>query len=674
MNRSFGSYGSGNRVGPPFARPVIPTITVNTASSDPQISSELSSLQSSIADLQEHCSFNQIVDEINDLDTNLNKVISLLETVRSQGYRYQGDIDERAYQNMDHWPPQRDQATNLVQQQANVFANQLIPLSNQVQRLNAMVNNPNAVRSMIPQTRTMVTSILDSVGKAESNIHQIYSDLQDSTSTLTTRLNQIQAAYKQLEEACFKLRTGEDLVMAVPARWDKDGKDDPEGVAYLTDQRLIFEQKQKVATKKVLFVTVAAELVQQVLIDQPKATIQSVKPQNRGLLGHEDFIDVQFNDPRLGLVMIHLKGQPSKQWAAWVEKVCNGTIESERVAAGGASLKYEDLTSPMTTADLMALQSEVNGLQQAASLVDVRQELATLENDLHAQQRKLADVRAKGYAVEKNLEADLEILSAQWDRVMFSTHNNLEEQTRLLNEPLQGLQRSMAQLMGLAANPRAAQPIFLEVKSTAATVKAKLEAAQAASRAPYSAYAKEIKSFHTHLEQVSQMQSSLATASFKLMATETGIAAVPAVYTRPGMGDEKGVLVLTDMRLLWERKGPVSELVVNAALQQITNVQKEVAPANGSEFLNFSFAAGADFPSARFTLESPVADEWMKMVGRARSGDFSADRAVQIDPAEVERIRNAPKQCSNCGAAFTKPILRGQSEIICEYCGVTNRF
>ena len=60
--------------------------------------------------------------------------------------------------------------------------------------------------------------------------------------------------------------------MAVKARWDQEGDNDPEGILYLTDKRLIFERKEKVATKKVLFVTVSSQMVHEVMIDQPLAT------------------------------------------------------------------------------------------------------------------------------------------------------------------------------------------------------------------------------------------------------------------------------------------------------------------------------------------------------------------------------------------------------------------
>ena len=61
------------------------------------------------------------------------------------------------------------------------------------------------------------------------------------------------------------------------------------------------------------------------------------------------------------------------------------------------------------------------------------------------------------------------------------------------------------------------------------------------------------------------------------------------------------------------------------------------------------------------------------MISTARSDGYAEDRAVEIKKEDLERIRNAPSQCSNCGATYTAPILRGQKEITCEFCGVSVR-
>jgi hypothetical protein len=139
------------------------------------------------------------------------------------------------------------------------------------------------------------------------------------------------------------------------------------------------------------------------------------------------------------------------------------------------------------------------------------------------------------------------------------------------------------------------------------------------------------------------------------------------------MDPENGVLFLTDQRLLWEDRVGDFELKIEVPVSAITNAKEKVDEEASAEYLELTFGAGAPLDSARFLLSLPVAEEWLQMIGQARSGGYEADRAVEIDKEELERIRNAPSQCSNCGAAFTAPILRGQKEITCEFCGVATR-
>lgn len=644
---------------------------LNSSAAHPEIASEISSLQSSLNDLQNRSSLSEIFTDANSLDTSLSHLMDLLEGARKGGYVFQPDLDETACEMMDRWQSVRDQAINQAQSQAQAFQGRLVTLDGPINQLNRMIGNPTAAMPLIGAARTQINSLLNNVNQAHYNIGNIYSEVESKTLELTSRLSHIHWALKQLEEAKFTLSQGEDLYMAVACRWDLEGNDDPEGILFLTTQRLLYERKEKVATKKVLFVAVAKELVQEVMIDHMLKNLTSVKAQTKGLFGHQDFIEVEFTDKKLGVVSLHINGQDSKSWAEWIEKSRSGKLDNER--ASGSGLSYADLTGPLTTSDVMAVQNEVAELMDEVALKAVYSELANLENEMRSLERKLAGLRARGYMIEKSLEADITILASQWDRVKGNAEKTIEGQSRMLAEQMTSINASLGRLVGMSGNLESARPHFMQLKSAVASLEASADAADAAVIGQFDAYADEVEALAAHLDWVDWMLDALETASFRLLATESGVAAVEAVYARPGLEPENGILFLSDQRLLWEDRVGAFELKIDVPLQQVEEVQKNTAEESGQEFLDVSLGTGAPYPSARFELSMPVAEDWIKMIGRARSGGYAQDRAVEISQGDLDRIKNAPQQCSNCGAVFTDPVLRGQTAINCEYCGVVAR-
>lgn len=644
--------------------------TLNTASMHPQISTEVMALQSALSELQNRSSFSDVQTDLLAIDQDLDHMLKLLEGARSQGFIYQSDLDDTAYQIVDRWQSVRDQAVRIIQQKAPVFQGQLAPLGAQIQRLNAVISNPTAAPSLLSATHTQVNTLLSQVNEVHYQIERSYAEIRSQVQRLNSRLAQIHWALDQLSAATFNLNPGESLVMAVSARWDREGSDDPEGVLYLTNKRLIFEQKEKVATKKVLFLTMASELVQKVLIDQPLSGVLSVKAQNKGLFGHQDFIEVQFSVKELGLVSFHLNGQDSARWAEWIQDAKTGRIEADQTTGSGISLT--DLTGPVTLSDILALQKEANDLQDEITLKSIRQELVELENELFSLERKLASLRTRGYRIEKNLEADIQILKVQWERIRANAEASVDAQVKILSEQAGSLQKLVSQLTGMSGNLQSARPLYMQTKSMLASLEAQTDASAAAVLALYDEYSDEVDALSAHLDWVDWMMDALETASFKLTATESGVAAVEALFARPGLEPENGILFLTDQRLLWEDRVDDFEVKFEARLEQIQDIKKSTDETTGQELLQFAFGSGAAYPSAIFKLSLPVADDWLMMVGRARAGGYAQD-TISLDPAELERIRNAPKLCPNCGAVFSTPIYRGQLEITCEYCGVVTR-
>jgi hypothetical protein len=647
-------------------------LALNTAAAHPEISADVNSLQVSLDDLQNRSSFAEIEADLSNLDSTINHVLNLLESARDKGYVYQGDMEDIAYQIVDRWQSVRTQVENSLAQQSQAMQKNLLSINPFITRLNSTLRNAVSASPALQAAQNQINQVVGDLDSAERALEDSYDEIESDAYQLNSRLTTIHWALDQLAEAKFTLANGEDLVMAVPARWDKEGKDDPEGILYLSNKRLIYEHKEKVATKKVLFVTTSSELVQEVIIDQPLDAVKDTKAISKGLFGHQDFMDVQFSDPKLGKISLHLNGQDSEDWVNLIARAKSGQIEDERTSGTGISLS--DLTGPLTSGDLMAIQNEVNELQDEMMLQDVRGELSKLENETHSLARELADLRARGYAVEKSIEADIEILTSQWEKIKGRAEATLELQTHLLSEQMSKIQTDLATLMGMSANLAAARPHYIRLKSAIASAEAQADAAEDTVLDQYDEYADEVESLSTHFDWVAWMLDALSTAAFRLLATESGVAATEAVWLRPGLEPENGILYLTDQRLLWEDRVGEFELKIAVPLQQVSDVKEETGEDAEFEILAFTFdSSETPVPIGRFQLSLPVADDWLKMVGRARAGDYAQDRAVAIDEAELERIRNAPQQCSNCGAAFTAPVLRGQTELVCEYCGVVTR-
>jgi hypothetical protein len=644
-------------------------LRLNETGAHQEIAGEVSSLNSALNDLQQRVSFNDVSSDVNDLDGAVNDILQLTESARNEGYHYQNDIEAIVYQAKGLWDGACPQVLNQIRQQSQSMQNNLPTLYPALQNLNGLLTNPVAATPLLQSVHTQVNTLLQSVDQTQRQIESLYAPIKDQVCKVKARLTNIHWAMDQLAEACFKPLDGEDLVMAVAARWDKEGKDDPEGILYLTNRRLVFEQKEKVATKKVLFITKASQLVQQVLIDQPLASVHSTKGENKGLFGHQDFVEVQFADPKYGTLPFHINGQDCREWVALIDKARSGEIENGRVAAG--SISIADLTRALTLADIASIQNEVNLLADEMMLKRSRHELAQLENDVQSLKRTLGELRARGYVIEKNLEADIDILAVQSDKVKTNSAATIDLQTNQLAIQQQALQQLVMKLSGLSPDLQQARSVYMQVKSAVSSGKSQAQAAFETAAGQYRQYAEQVDSLAAHLEWVGWMMDALSTASFRLLATESGVAAVEAMWGQPGLEAENGVLFLTDQRLIWEDRVGTYEPKINIPLQQIDETHQE---SEGEvEYLAFRLAAGAPFFTTRFKLGSPVTDQWIKMIGRACNGDYSLDRAIELDPKELERVKNAPQQCSRCGAAFTAPILRGQSDITCEYCGLITR-
>lgn len=637
----------------------------------PEIAAEISSLQSSVSSLQSKLSLSDVSSDVTQLDQQLSKLATTLENVRNQGYKYSGDMDSKLYDVISQWQSLKPQVEQAIGQQASVLTQSAAGLQGTLSQLAARAGNAAQARSLLPSASSTVNSLLGNASQAESTIEAMYANVKSDASAITGRLSRIETMMALLSGAKFKMADGESGIMAVKAKLDKEGKDDPEGYLFLTDKRLVFEQNQEIVTKKVLFVATEKEKLHEVLVETQLSDIGIAKASKKGLMGHEDHLDVDYGGQS---AHFHIDGQDSNEWQVMIERARAGGFESERAKAG-AGMSIADLTGPVTQADILQAQSQVNDLQTRAMLSFAKDALEDLETKVGNLPRQSSDARAKGYLFEKALESQVQSLIDQWAGVKQAVSGDMSQQSAMLGQMMVGLQQQTAQLMGQSANPQAARPMYMQVKSLAASAEAQAAAAEQSILGQYDNFQAEADKLSAHFDWIAWMLEALSTASFQLMATEGGVAAAQANWLRPNSDPLGGIVFLTDQRFIFEEREGEFSVPVDVPLAQVEGAVglSEQGANKDEEHLSMDFASGAPMRTALFQLVGPQAEDWQAMIGRAKNGDYTKDRAVEIDQAEVDRVKNAPTQCPSCGSAFTKPVLRGQTEIKCDACGTVTR-
>jgi hypothetical protein len=309
---------------------------MSTPTPEQTIASEISSLQSRLGRLQDSARLNSIRDALEDTQTKINGLPMRIKKLREAGYAFDRELESQAEDFVKQWASMNPSLVAATNQQAVSLQAGLRPLETQMTQLATLKSNPAAARPVLDTLSAGMKTLEDKVSAAERQINGMYNAFNSQVSALIFQLGKIEWMLNQLAEAKFTLRPTESGIMAVKAIWCQSvnkTKDDPEGVLYLTDQRLVFEQKQEIATKKVLFITTAKEKVQAVKWEAPVALVTEVKPSKQGMLKNEDRLDIRFG-PGAPLQSVHLHiWQDGNEWVKLINRAKTGEFDKTRAIA-----------------------------------------------------------------------------------------------------------------------------------------------------------------------------------------------------------------------------------------------------------------------------------------------------------------------------------------------------
>ncbi len=314
---------------PPARRPAAKPTARAAAAASPELQERVQQAQTSFAGLENRAQLSNIYSAIGQFDSQLIDLPLALEALRARGYLHSEQLEDRLEALEARWDDVRPRVEATLRQHVS-------SLDKQIDQVERQVHSLRPVDASLRTAESVLKSLEQRIGAAETAVSNLYTGMESDLRTVHTDLNRITTMMDALTESnAIQLRPTEGPLQAVKSIWLQSGDDGVEGVLFLTDQRLLFEQREEVVTKKRLGIFKAeSETIQELRLEIETADIDSVIGKEEGGflgMGKDDILELRFSaNAPLAAARFHLKGQDSDDWAAIIKRIQTGEIDEDR--------------------------------------------------------------------------------------------------------------------------------------------------------------------------------------------------------------------------------------------------------------------------------------------------------------------------------------------------------
>ncbi len=313
-----------------------------------ELAARVASMHSRWEDLAGQATLSPLFGMLEDLSGRIGTLPTRIAEIRRRGYIFGNDLESRADELRQRWPEQHQTAQQLLEEQRRVLERSARDAEMFIRRL-----GHNEAEIFNAESR--LRSLESNINNATSRVSSTFDTTQDDVQALESELTSIEYLLDSLASASFKLYPDEHGVAVCRAVWVSD-RDEPEGLLFLTDGRLIFEQREKKATKKVLFITTKSELVQEKLWETPVGALEEVEIQDKKkFLSSKELLTLRPSRHTRDMpneVTVQLKGTTNEVWKSLINRVQSGDIEADKVGAPPPEEQAATEASASTAQDL----------------------------------------------------------------------------------------------------------------------------------------------------------------------------------------------------------------------------------------------------------------------------------------------------------------------------------
>lgn len=365
-----------------------------------------------------------------------------------------------------------------------------------------------------------------------------------------------------------------------------------------------------------------------------------------------------------------------------VAESAEGAMDSLMGGAESAEELSEEAAAEVQST-IEAARTRYNDLLSRVKLTDIISETESLGGSIETLPDSIAQIRQRGYTFHSYLEDKVVVLAERWDGVNDRIEDWLEEETADLEDEVAAAAGLVSRLGGDVSNRHKA--IVEKLGAVLDTMEAQVSASEEKIQALYGEVEREAGKTKQQVAKIEKYLDWLEAASFELKPGEGLYIAAEAEWV-----DDKdkpdGYLFVTDQRMIFEQNEKTGkrlgmfggkqtqELLWETPLSSIEEVSGESKGMfGGKDMMHLKLGAGAPYAEITCEIKGGIkSDYWAQQVQRAAKGYISSESTVEPDPELIERLRNAPTDCPNCGSVLPE-LSAGDTQVTCAYCGSVMR-
>lgn len=283
---------------------------------DTENSEALAEFQSEFADLEGQADPLRRLARLDDLGEGIQSVISKIEGLARAKYAFLTEIREKAEALKSEWDGKVEDVRGKVAYHVRNMDNKLKSAGRAVQE------------GVVDELRDKLDALKAEIAEVENALNEHCEGYEERHSEIDRHVNDLTEAIKDRDEASFEFLAGENLYFASDAEWAATGRggQDPDGILYLTDKRLIFEQKEKTGKTLGLF---GGKKQQGLKWAFDLAHITGVSTENKGMFGGKDMLTITLSpDADMAQVTVEVKrAADNEAWKQMIDRAVSGTLQ-----------------------------------------------------------------------------------------------------------------------------------------------------------------------------------------------------------------------------------------------------------------------------------------------------------------------------------------------------------